>query len=361
MSVNSQLVVIAEPKSLKYHPAANNLPMMAKDARAVTRADIALKGIQEPIVVWDNPRGTRYVLDGRNRLEIGLELQEEGVIVQGKPLELPFVLFEGTEEEAFAYVITKGFCRRDMTSSQKAACFIRADHMARKWHKEKSAAMVEGDPEPYNSGDIAALVASLAGSNRTYVFKARKLHRAAPDLLDKVAEGELSIPQAMDALADRDKTVEEPDGDEGESDDPGAVVGATVVDGLGQEVAPEWVDVFMRLEDVRLIKAAIRTLSGQIEALAESPAGGHYDKKDLKGLLRQLKREIEERKPHCVCPHCGGSKKEPGFARKRCHFCSGHGYVTEKLLAGYDPEAEAQSAEAEEANGAVETAGAAAE
>lgn len=92
-------------EKLRDHPFAGLFPLLSKTELDDLASDIAANGQSDPIVVHLN-----MVLDGRNRYRACLL----------KELPVRFETFDGTNDEALDYVISKNVYRRHLSSSQRA-------------------------------------------------------------------------------------------------------------------------------------------------------------------------------------------------------------------------------------------------
>jgi ParB-like chromosome segregation protein Spo0J len=169
--------------------------MMSDDGFAAFLADVREKGIIHPVVTWTDSKGRKWLLDGRNRAKAWKVLADEGVEMDGKLIELPEYEYHGSEEEALSYVIACNMHRRDLSSSQRAAVAIRANMLAHRYRAKADPS----NPQVIE-GDLAAKIAEMVGSNRTYIFRCQKILEYSPALLKQVVEGQLSIPQALAAM-----------------------------------------------------------------------------------------------------------------------------------------------------------------
>ena len=91
-------------RHLKPHPLASLLPSMAGDALDALTADVKANGLQSEIVVYDG-----LVLDGRHRLRVCDLLG----------IEPKIRIFEGTEDQARALVLSLNLHRRHLNSEQR--------------------------------------------------------------------------------------------------------------------------------------------------------------------------------------------------------------------------------------------------
>ena len=97
------------PRFLKPHPLAELMPAMSADEFTALTADIKRHGVREPVVVFEN-----MILDGRHRLKACDELC----------IDPPSRVFEGTAEEAKAFVLSANVHRRHLTLGQRKALVV---------------------------------------------------------------------------------------------------------------------------------------------------------------------------------------------------------------------------------------------
>jgi hypothetical protein len=99
--------------------------------------------------------------------------------------------------------------RRNLDQSQKGALALRlekqlaeAAKLRRRATQNNNAgrAVVEKFP-PQEQGKARDLAAKMIGANPHYVTDAKKIERDAPELLDEVIQGKLTIPQAKKVAA----------------------------------------------------------------------------------------------------------------------------------------------------------------
>lgn len=95
----------AELRELEVHPLAMLIPGMSEEDERRLRADIAVNGVQEPLVLFEDK-----VLDGRHRLRIA---SQEGAVVRTVP-------FGGDEAAARAFVWSANVARRHLSVPQLA-------------------------------------------------------------------------------------------------------------------------------------------------------------------------------------------------------------------------------------------------
>ena len=191
--------IVAKPQ-YEPHPYADLFPYLSEPELADLANDIAENGLREPIVLY---RGE--ILDGRNRYKACLKA---GV-------EPTFIEFEGDDEDALKAVLSWNLHRRHLTSSQLAVIALDvlpvfealARHRQRlaggdrgnqytKNEKTDGLPLVERFPQAANNPKARDEAAAAVGTNSRYVSDAKRLNEQAPELLDLVRNGQMSLPQA---------------------------------------------------------------------------------------------------------------------------------------------------------------------
>tara|TARA_Y100000310_G_scaffold2404_1_gene3118 strand:- start:792 stop:1892 length:1101 start_codon:yes stop_codon:yes gene_type:complete len=165
---------------------------------------IEVSGLRHPIMLFEGK-----ILDGRNRY---LACIDRGT-------EPKFEEWRGTASEAITFVWDENSVRRQLTSSQKAACHIKRGQVDERYREAGEVAVLaakdrqrEGGkkagrshpakvteliPQAKESGLAATQTARAAGTNRKYIEHAQTIQEKAPEKLEEVARGEKTIPQAM--------------------------------------------------------------------------------------------------------------------------------------------------------------------
>jgi ParB-like chromosome segregation protein Spo0J len=157
------------------HPLADLFPVMPfKDLEALAE-DIKRNGQHDPIITFEGK-----LLDGRHRFQA---CQMAGV-------EPNFEEFTGTDPVAF--VISKNLHRRHLTSSQRA---VIANEMAQ---------LPRGNPQLQPNVVITTIsqsqAAELMDVSRDQVAKARRVAKEAPELVEPIRHGEMSINAALEKI-----------------------------------------------------------------------------------------------------------------------------------------------------------------
>lgn len=93
-----------DPRLLKVHPLADLMPAMPDDEFDALKEDIRAHGLREPLVVFEG-----MILDGRHRK----------MVCERLGFAPPVRVFEGTEDDARALVISLNLRRRHLNTEQK--------------------------------------------------------------------------------------------------------------------------------------------------------------------------------------------------------------------------------------------------
>lgn len=192
---------------MEFHPVANIFPMMSAEEFEALKADIAANGLREPIWLHDN-----QIIDGRNRYRAC-----EALSIQPR-----FQEWEGGDEEQLAWFVwSLNKERRHLTSSQLAVVSLEFEKYLAEIAKDRTG----GRPiESYtankelnghkptqkiesvsdrNKNTAAAQAATAIGTNRQYVNDAKKIKENAPDLLPKILDRKMTIPEAKREMKSR--------------------------------------------------------------------------------------------------------------------------------------------------------------
>lgn len=183
----------------EYHRIANIFPLMQGDEFEKLAADIQANGLLDAVVLHEGK-----ILDGRNRYRA---CQQVGVTPR-------FVDFAGGDP--LTYVISKNRHRRHLTSGQLAAIAVTQEELMAELEAEARARQATSKPGIYGGepltqiveeavGETAQRTAEIFGTNRQYVQDAKRLRDNAPDLLEKVAGGEVTLPEAKREFKEREK------------------------------------------------------------------------------------------------------------------------------------------------------------
>lgn len=168
------------------HPLCTLFPRMTGQEFQSLADDIKANGQREPIILHEG-----MILDGGNRYRACLEA---GV-------EPSFMEFGG--ENLVSYVLSANLHRRHMTPGQQAAIVASAQDWA-------SAHGRGGDRKSNQSQavdfDTVEKRAAASGVSRVTQMKADKVAKEDPELAKKVAQGEVSLPEAVKKVSPKKET-----------------------------------------------------------------------------------------------------------------------------------------------------------
>jgi len=201
--------------SYPIHPAAEVLPMMSAQEIQALADDIRASGLRVPITVCHG-----HVIDGRNRLR--------ACEIAGVP---PVYEFRNDIDDVPMWVWSLNGERRHLASQEQKVLIWRKLHLMSEEVQAKLKAVKDAERKakaeaakaqhevsrPYagekmevvQSGPVAstpspkpvhksrAIIASEAKVSKTAVARAEALVKAAPDLADKVANGEMKFADAV--------------------------------------------------------------------------------------------------------------------------------------------------------------------
>jgi len=185
------------------HPLCQLFPLMDKDSLAGLIADIQRNGLLNPIIVHEG-----QVVDGRNRL---LACQEAGVaprylewseVYQG-PMSLVHWIWSVNGERRHLTVdqITAAQVAIKAWKEQEAAR-QRQIEAGKQFHKGRRKVVdVRAQSLPEAAGRVREKLAQEIGVSQRKVGQALAVHKADPELLKRVARGEIPLHQAAQQVA----------------------------------------------------------------------------------------------------------------------------------------------------------------
>jgi ParB-like chromosome segregation protein Spo0J len=188
-------IVYTSVSELSPHPAALLIPMFIEDEQALAK-DIREHGISHPLDITSQGK----ILDGVHRWQFA---KEQGI----RTVPAIVYSYENVIEEHL-HALRVNVHRRQLTSSQKAILALELE----KVFAEEAKKRVGGRPaarsekltqkfEEVSQGEAAEQAAKIIGSNRQYVYDAKKIVEQAPELKTPILQGLLTIPQAKELAA----------------------------------------------------------------------------------------------------------------------------------------------------------------
>lgn len=162
------------------HPLCQLFPPLPTAEFDALTADIAAHGLRQPIVLYE-----RQILDGANRYRACIEA---GV-------QPAYKTFDG--DDPLPFVLSQNLHRRHLTPGQQAAIVAAAQDWAQ--------AQTKGKPKMANIGHLVTVEqrAAQSGASRNTQKMADKVAKADPELAQRVARGEIGLPQAVKAVSNK--------------------------------------------------------------------------------------------------------------------------------------------------------------
>lgn len=186
MTVEKSDVKVVPPKgALELHSLSALFPSMTDAEYAALKADIEAHGLHQSIVTHEGA-----ILDGGNRYRACMEIGIEPKIEE----------FAGGDPVAF--VLSANLHRRHLTIGQQAAIVASAQDWGRaqtvggdgsNQHRSKAATL----PDSAGPRDTVASRAAQSGASERTQRMADTVAKASPELAKQVAQGEVSLPQAI--------------------------------------------------------------------------------------------------------------------------------------------------------------------
>ena len=168
---------------IKAHPLAKLLPPMSEAEFEALKSDIAAtKRLTDPIVLLDG-----LILDGRHRYRACLDL---GIAPK-------FVDYKASWGEPLEWVLSKTQ-HRHLDESQLACAAVNFGEQLDRLAKRQNS-----DAAPMTAEQLA----ERFGTNRDYVFKARKLKESDPALFAEAFHGRAKVYVAARSLSRREKSA----------------------------------------------------------------------------------------------------------------------------------------------------------
>jgi len=182
----------------EYHPVAALFPLMEGAEFEELKADIATNGLLEAI--WID--GDGRVLDGRNRHRACIET---GTRPQFRTWD--------NGGSLVSFVVSMNLHRRHLSSSQRGVIALDVMPMLEEERQHggdrRSMDFQDGNNSALN-GAARDQAAAMFQTNPRYVQDAKRIQQEAPELLEQVRGGDLTIPQAKRVLKERKReTVRE--------------------------------------------------------------------------------------------------------------------------------------------------------
>jgi hypothetical protein len=177
-------------KRYSFHPACLLFPQLGDAELRELADDIKAKGLLHDIVLYEG-----QILDGRNRY---LACPMAGV-------EPRFTEWQG-KGSPIEWVISENMIRRHLTSSQRAVVAVELLPLLEKEAKERQR-LSQGRGKKVrkklptfseNGGRASQIAARVMKTNAAYVKAIKAVRQDAPELVEEVRSGKLTVPEARE-------------------------------------------------------------------------------------------------------------------------------------------------------------------
>ena len=178
--------------ALTFHPASEAFPVLSDGELRELASDIRDHGLHHPVVVHDG-----LILDGRNRLK-ACELAG---------IEPRFEQWDGEGGSALDFIVSENLKRRHLTASQRAmiAAALKPLYAARAKERQREGGRDAGRARPKAVPNLAQPIrapsardeaASVVGVSGSYVDLAAQVARTAPELVEPIRAGRMTVQAA---------------------------------------------------------------------------------------------------------------------------------------------------------------------
>lgn len=178
----------APPTTLEPHPYAELFPPMTPAELAELGADIAARGLDEPIVLYQGK-----ILDGRNRLKALPEKPDLAQVAAGAHPQ--FREFKGSDAEALAFVVARNLHRRQLSESQRAIIAVRIAEL-RPGGRPKKAAGKTATTVAVLKPSLKQAAKSMAVSTKSAQRASKVIEKGIPAVAEAVESGKVSVTRA---------------------------------------------------------------------------------------------------------------------------------------------------------------------
>lgn len=164
------------------HPYSKSFPMIAGEEYAVFKKDIEENGLHNPIITYQG-----MILDGRNRFKACTELG----------IEPKFKEFEGDDVKACQFVLSQNIFHRHLTPGQRAVAALPLyDKIIELKQPTTYKKGVQKTHQQNRESSSVYKVSKTIGVGLNVMGNAIKLRNVAPELLEKVKTGEMTMSKA---------------------------------------------------------------------------------------------------------------------------------------------------------------------
>lgn len=260
------------------HPLCTLFPRMSGSDFDALKSDIAANGLSQPIVIH---RG--MILDGGNRYRACVEIGIEPRVVR----------FDG--DNIVAFVLSANLHRRHMSTGQQAAIVASAQDWAKAQVQGANRHTMSKTGNVTGLETVASRQAQSGASDKTQRM-ADTVARKDPELIKRVAHGEISLPKAHEQVAPKPALLPEPAAQEPQPEDDGAPDDAELESlRIQEEAAAKTMQFMLASDDVTADLAARNTqLEAQIKLLDLRIAGLQNSNAEYIRTIKSLQAKIKK-------------------------------------------------------------------
>jgi ParB-like chromosome segregation protein Spo0J len=300
---------------MQFHEVANIFPMMSELEFSELKDSIKTHGVREPALVVDG-----MIADGRNRWRACEALGIACPTVQYDPAVHGDSLIQ--------YVLDKNLRRRQLTVSQRAVVatnalpMIEAEADVRKKAGVKNASGESETKDGHQTDTLAQICAKVprspksaeiaaasVGVSTRLVEQAKAVKKAAPEIAEKVARGEVTLNAAVKQVKEL-KLPPRPPRPE-------------FKDETGRAITfPAAVEAWKQIPELEEVVSLIAQVKRAVKAISDKPISAHLNLQRINLDIDNLRTAVKWGRPHAQCPFL------PNCTRG-CKTCGGSGFVNE--------------------------------
>jgi hypothetical protein len=179
--------VAPDPRTFKIHPLTELFPPLPPDELEKLKSDIELHGQIDPITVTDDGL---TLLDGVHRLKVCTALEIP-------PRWIRFCEVADKRMSVAEFIWSKNRLRRHLTPDQLSMVAVKWSDTEKACAKERQKEGVRPSGESAHfSGRVRKKIAEKIGVSQHKVRQAERIAKHAPQLVERVSQGEMKLKEA---------------------------------------------------------------------------------------------------------------------------------------------------------------------
>ncbi len=305
------------------HPIAASQPQTSPGDFLNLKNSIRKLGVHDDVELAKMDTGKWAVIDGNTRLRACVELIQEGIdkAENGEPILPKFFKHNTSDQKELWEVVNTRAARRNLKPVQRAAVTVKMDKIFNELSRKA------GQTPPKESyEDRWNRLAKQSGCNKDHVqacLRASKMARDK-DLLDRLADGTLTVPDARTYMDRRDAGKPDEETDAEKAKKAKVDEGEILLDADGVQV-PEYLhSVFSTADEIEKFKSSLDSMKRQFAKIANAPGGELIQTPIMADAVKAIKDHLKVTAPNQVCPK---AKPKKG-CDKSCTVCKGYSYLT---------------------------------